>query len=61
MVINTIDEYFQTNATWHHYPFLANVTLDWGCGEDAIELNIEEILSVPLNGTFIDENSNKPT
>ena len=54
-MMESIDGWFKANATRHPFPFLANVTLDWSCEKDEVVLNDQEVLSVLLNGTFIDE------
>ena len=41
-IIDIIDKNYQVNGTLHRMPFLANVTLDWSCEKDSIELNMEE-------------------
>ena len=56
-----IDAWFEANGTRHHYPYLAEVSLDWGCEKDSIQLNAQEDLSVLLNGTFFDPTSNQET
>ena len=40
---------------------MGNTTLDYSCEKDSILLNKDEILSVFLNGTFLDSNSKAPT
>lgn len=60
-IIDIIDKNYQVNGTLRRMPFLANVTLDWSCEKDSIELNMEEQLSILLNGTFFNELSNTKT
>ena len=59
--MENIDAWFEANGTRHHYPYLAEVTLDWGCEKDGIRLDDDEVLSVLLNGTFFDEGAKRPT
>ena len=39
-----IDAWFQANDTRRHYPYWAEVSLDWGCEKDGITLNEAEDL-----------------
>ena len=53
-MLNVIDEWFDTNGTRRSFPNVANVTLDWSTEKDSMELSVDEVLSVLLNGTFMD-------
>ena len=60
-ILDIIDEDYRVNGTKHHMPFIANVTLDWSCEKDSIVLNMADVLSALINGTFYNELDPKPT
>ena len=60
-MIEVIDEWFEANTTRKLYPNLANTTLDYSCEKDSITLSKDEILSVLVNGTFLDIRDSIPT
>ena len=56
-ILSDIDVWFEVNGTRKYFPFLANTTFDIGTEEGQVKFNQNNVLTMPVNGTFFDPNA----
>ena len=60
-VLADIDVWFEVNGTRKYYPMIGNTTFDIGTEEGGVKFNKNNVLTMPVNGTFFDPNAKGPS